>query len=271
MNSILLDLGFIKIYWYSFFIFLALLIGGTLALKEAKKWFIPEDVMINMFFYLIPISLIGARLYYVLFNWSYYSQNLIEIFQIWQGGLAIHGGIIFGFIFIVLYTSHYNISFFRITDIMSVSLILGQAIGRWGNFFNQEAHGPATTAEFLHKIIPFDFIVEGMNIGGTYYHPTFLYESLWCIIGFIVLILVRKMRYIKLGQITGIYCVWYGVGRFFIESLRTDSLMLGTFKIAQLVSIAFIIIGILLIIIRGRGFKLDGQYNSLEDSTRIHF
>lgn len=264
MNAVLVNLGFIKIYWYSFLIFIALLIGGTLALKEAKRFYISEDTLINMFFYLIPISVIGARLYYVVFNWSYYKNNMLEIIEIWNGGLAIHGAILFGIIYLLFATTKNNIKFFRMTDILAVSLLIGQAIGRWGNFFNQEAHGPETTLEFLQSIIPFDFIINGMNIGGTYYHPTFLYESLWCLIGFVILLFVRRLKYIKIGQITGTYFIWYGIGRFIIESLRTDSLMLGNIKIAQLVSVGLVIIGIIIIIIKGKGFKLDSQYNQVD-------
>lgn len=261
MNNILVDLGFIKIYWYSIFIFLAFFVGGSLAIKEAKKSHIREEDMINFFFFLIPISIIGARLYYVLFNWSYYSQNVVEIFEIWQGGLAIHGGLLAGLIFLVLYCLKHDINITRMLDIMVVSIIIGQAIGRWGNFFNGEAHGIETTAEFLHKIIPFNFIVEGMNIGGIYYHPTFLYESLWCLIGFILLLIIRKMKYLKNGQLTGFYMIWYGVGRYFIEGLRTDSLMLGNFKMAQIISVAMAAIGLVIVIVKGRGFKLDNRYN----------
>ncbi len=264
MNRVLLDLGFIQIYWYSFFIFVALLIGGTLAIKEARKWNISEEKMINMFFFLIPISLIGARLYYVLFNWSYYSKNMLEIFEVWQGGLAIHGGIIAGSIFVILYSYAHKISIARMSDILVVSLIIGQAIGRWGNFFNQEAYGAATTLEFLNKFIPVRFIVDGMNIGGVYYHPTFLYESLWCLIGFIVLLIIRRMKYTQMGQITGFYLIWYGVGRFLIEILRTDSLMIGPLKAAQIMSVIMIILGIIIIVMKARRFSLTDRYNDRE-------
>ena len=262
MNSVLLDLGLIKIYWYSVFIFLAFLVSGSLAIREGKKWNISEDNLINMFFFLIPISIIGARLYYVIFNWSFYSNNLLEIIEVWNGGLAIHGGVIAGLIFVLIYCKKHKINTFRMTDIIAVSLILGQAIGRWGNFFNQEAHGSEVTLEFLQKFIPFQFIIDGMHINGTYYHPTFLYESLWCLLGFIVLIIIRKFKYLKIGQLTGIYLFWYGIGRFFIESLRTDSLMFNDFKVAQIVSVICMVVGTLIIVIRGRGFKLEGRYNT---------
>lgn len=261
MNRVLLDLGFIQIYWYSLLIFIALLIGGTLAINEARRYRISEDKMINMFFFLIPIALIGARLYYVLFNWSYYRANIASIFAIWEGGLAIHGGMLAGLIFIIIYCLKYDISIARMTDILVVSLIIGQAIGRWGNFFNSEAYGSATTLEFLQKIIPFKFIIEGMHIGGVYYHPTFLYESLWCLIGFIILLVARRWKYIKVGQITGIYFIWYGIGRFFIESLRLDSLMIGNFKMAQIISIIMVLVGILIVFIKRKDFQLENQYN----------
>lgn len=261
MNNVLLDLGLVRIYWYSVLIFVAFLLSGALAIREGKKWNISEDNLINMFFFLIPFSIIGARLYYVIFNWSYYSNNLLEILEVWNGGLAIHGGVIAGLLFVIIYTKKHNINTFRMTDIIAVSLLLGQAIGRWGNFFNQEAHGTEVTLEFLQKFIPFQFIIDGMNINGVYYHPTFLYESLWCFLGFILLLIVRRFKYLKIGQLTGLYLFWYGMGRFFIEGLRTDSLMLGDFRVAQIVSIACMVIGAIIIVVRGAGFKLEGRYN----------
>lgn len=258
MNSILLDLGFIKIYWYSFFIFSAAVIGCILAFKEAKKRGIPESFMSNYLFYIIPLGIIGARLYYVIFNFDLYKNNLIDIFKVWEGGLAIHGGVIVGLIFTYFYTKKSKINFFKLTDIAAVSIILCQAIGRWGNFFNSEAYGPQTTLNFLNSLHLPKFIIDGMYINGHYYHPTFLYESLWNIIGFVILILMRKNKKLILGHLTGIYLIWYGIGRFLIESLRQDSLMLGTFKVAQIVSIIGVILGTLLIIISS--FKKYRKY-----------
>src|SRR5574344_2557293 len=134
MNPVLIDLGLIKIYWYSLMIFLGLLIGGSLVIKESKKFKIPENYMTNMITFLIIVSVIGARLYYVVFNWSYYSNNIKEIFMIWEGGLAIHGGILFGLIFVIFYTKKYKVNTMRMLDILAIGLIIGQAIGRWGNF-----------------------------------------------------------------------------------------------------------------------------------------
>lgn len=245
MNPILLDFGFIKIYWYSLLLFIAFFIGCFLALRESKKHNIEEDFMVNLFFYTIPIAFLGARLYYVIFNWNYYSVNLVDIFKIWEGGLAIHGGILAALIFLIFYTKKYNVSFWKITDILVVSLILGQAIGRWGNFFNGEAHGAITTLEKLQSLHLPNFIIEGMHIDSNYYIPTFLYESIWDFIGFIILFLFRKRS--KVSQTTSLYLIWYGIGRFGIEAMRTDSLMLGNIRIAQLISIIMIIVGILLL------------------------
>lgn len=271
MNRVLIDLGIIKIYWYAALLFIAFLTGGILAIKESKKWKISEDFMINLFFYLIPISLIGARLYYVLFNLDYYLINPISIFKVWEGGLAIHGGIIFALIFIIFYTKKYKINTLRITDILVVSLILGQAIGRWGNFFNGEAHGPATTLETLKSMHIPNFIIEGMNIGGVYYQPTFLYESILCIIGFIILIAIKNTKYLKLGQLTSIYLIWYGIVRLFIESSRTDSLMLGGLKMAQLISLVMIIIGIISFLLIRRGSVFSNKYNDIHNIDKDNF
>lgn len=271
MNPIFLDLGIIQIHWYSVMIFIGLLVGGVLALNEAKKWKIPEDLMINYFFFLVPIALIGARLYYVLFNLDYYSNDLISIFRVWEGGLAIHGGIIAGILWTLFYTKKYKVNFFRMTDIMVVSLIIGQAIGRWGNFFNQEAYGAVTTLEFLNKLHLPNFIIDNMYINGAYHHPTFLYESIFCLIGFIILLIIRRYKYIKIGQITSLYFVWYGIVRFFIEGSRTDSLMLGSIKMAQLVSIFMIVLGILMFLIFQKKSVFKNQYNNKENTDDIKF
>lgn len=247
MNPIFLDLGIIQIYWYTVILFVAFLLGGTIALNKAKKEDIDNEFMINFFFYLIPIVIVGARLYYVLFNLDYYSNNVIGIVKIWEGGLAIHGGVIAGLIFTIFYTRRYNIKTLKMFDIMVVSLILGQAIGRWGNFMNSEAYGPITNLETLKNLHIPSFIIDGMYINGEYYHPTFFYESLWCFIGFIILLVVGKLNN-KTGILFSTYLIWYGIGRFLIESLRQDSLFLGNIKVAQLVSLIYIIVGIITLI-----------------------
>ena len=270
MSDIFLDLGFITIKWYSFLMFVALLIGIFIVSLETKRFKIDENYIVNLIFWSTIFAFIGARLYFVAFNWDYYSLHLDEIYKVWQGGLAIHGAILFGGLFIILYTKKYKVNTLKILDIIAPALLLGQAIGRWGNFFNAEAHGPATTLVFLQNLHLPEFIINGMNINGVYYHPTFLYESIWNIIGVIILLILRRKKYTKIGSVTGVYLMWYSLGRFFIESLRTDSLMLGTFKIAQIVSIVLFLIGLLIIILSRKKSKLEGLYNEKEE-TNIKF
>ena len=247
MNNIALELGPINIYWYSITMFLAILLGAFLFFKLAKKEKYAEEFLTNLVFYGVICGIIGARLYYVLFNLSYYLKNPLEIVAIWNGGLAIHGGIIGGAIWFIYYCKKHKKNVIKIFDITVPSLILGQAIGRWGNFFNQEAHGPKVAKKVLENLNIPKFIIKGMKINGKYYHPTFFYESLWCFLGFIILIVLIKYRKkLKRGVITGVYFMWYSICRFFIESLRTDSLMLGNAKIAQIVSVLLFVLGLYL-------------------------
>lgn len=271
MNPILLDLGFVQIYWYSVIILISFFVGGVLAIHEAKKWKIPEEFMINLFFYIIVFSLIGARLYYVIFNFDYYSNNLIEIIKVWEGGLAIHGGLIAALIVTIIYSKKYKINTLRLLDILVVSLLLGQAIGRWGNFMNGEAHGTITTLEHLSSLHIPNFIINGMYIDGNYYIPTFLYESICSIIGFIILIIFRSRKYTKVGMTTSLYLIWYGIERIIIEGMRTDSLMLGNIRIAQLVSFIMIIIGIIIYIILKKGSIFSNKYNDHNNTNESTF
>ncbi len=271
MSAIFLDLGILQISYYSLIILFGVFIGGSLVIKEANKFNINKEFIANLIFWLVIIGMLGARLYYVLFNWNYYQSNIIEIFKVWEGGLAIHGGIILGFLFLIIYAAKYKVNLLRLTDILVVGVIIGQAIGRWGNFFNQEAYGKEVTREFLVSLRLPDYIVEGMNILGRYYHPTFLYESLWCLVGFFVLLLIRKYKYLKRGQLTGIYFVWYSFGRFCIEFLRTDSLMIGEFKVAQIISLLLFIIGLILFVEKGKGSRFDNLYVEREQTNEIKF
>ncbi len=246
MNPEIFHIGIFSVRWYSVLILIGIIIAYFLAVKEAKKFNISQDFIFDLAFWVIIIGILGARLYYVAFNLKSYLPHPLSIFAVWEGGLAIHGGIIFGLITLVIYCKTHKVSILRMMDIAVPSLIIAQAIGRWGNFFNSEAHGFATTLENLQNLHIPNFIINGMKINGIYYHPTFLYESIWCILGFIVLILVRRFyRYLKTGQLSCIYLMWYGVGRYFVESLRTDSLMFYNFRVAQLVSLSTFIIGLI--------------------------
>ena len=247
MNPII-DLGIISIHWYSILLFIAILIGSNLAIKEAKKHGFEEDFMVNLLFLGVIIGILGARIYYVIFNFNYYKDNLIEIFKVWNGGLAIHGGIIAGFITIATICYKKKVNLLKILDYLVVGLVIAQAIGRWGNFFNGEAHGAITSLSYLESLHLPQFIIDGMYINGSYYTPTFLYEIYLCLIGFIIMIILRRKKFMKVGYLTSFYLVWYGVERFFVEGLRTDSLMFFSLRIAQLVSLVMIVIGIVIFI-----------------------
>lgn len=248
MHDTLFKIGPFSLKYYSFFIFLGMLVACFLIFKEAKRKKINEDLLTNILFYGIIIGILGARSYYVLFNLDYYLKNPLEIFMIWHGGLAIHGGLIAGLIFLIIYSKKHNLNIFKLLDIIVVGVIIAQSIGRWGNFFNQEAYGPVTSLSNLKSMHLPNFIIKGMYIDGSYHEPTFFYESVISLLGFIVLILIRKLKNLKVGTLTGTYLIWYGIERFIIESLRTDSLMLGNIKVAQLVSLIFIIFGIIVTI-----------------------
>ena len=253
MNPILIDIGFIQIRWYSVLVLSAFIIGYFLVVSSCKKKGILLTTISDMCFYLAIVCILGARLYYCLFyvnelGHNPYFSNPIDMLKIWEGGLAIHGGIIAGFIFLLFYTKKEKLNLLELIDIFAPSLVLGQCIGRWGNFFNQEAFGPVTTLSTLKNIGIPKFIIDGMYIEGAYHHPTFLYESIGCLIIFIILMIIRNLKGIKYGQIAAIYLIMYGIIRFLIESLRTDSLMFFNLKIAQIVSIIMILIGLYLIL-----------------------
>lgn len=242
------SLGPITITFYSLFILTGMILAAILIIKESKKYGIDTSFVTNLIFWCIIFGIIGARIYYVLFNLDYYLSSPIEIIKVWNGGLAIHGGIVAGLITLIIYCNKYKINFLKMADIMVPGLVLGQAIGRWGNFFNMEAHGGIVSRGFLESIHIPKFIINGMHIGNYYYHPTFLYESIFCILCFILLLVLRKLKKLNIGTITSVYLIWYGILRFFIEGLRTDSLMFFNLKIAQIISLVMVIFGIILLI-----------------------
>ena len=266
MKSVLIDLGFIQIKWYSIFILLGIITAFTLITIEKKKKNVPSEYLSNLLFYGILIGILGARIYFVLFNLNYYLDYPKEILMIWNGGLAIHGGIIATLLFTIIYSRKKKTNIPLMTDIIVVGLIIAQAIGRWGNFFNQEAYGRIVKLSFLKNLHIPNFIIKGMYINNNYREPTFLYESILNIIGFIILLIVRKNKKIHTGTLTGIYMIWYGIIRLIIESFRSDSLMMGSIKIAQLISILGIIIGVIVIII---SIKKNKKY--YEDEIIVNY
>lgn len=239
----------ITIYFYGVIIGVAFLLGILYAAKHSKYVGLTEDNVYDAVIWMIPMSLIGARLYFVLFQLDYYIAHPNEIVAVWEGGLAIYGGIILGVITVWIVCKKKHVKPLAMIDLLIVACILGQAIGRWGNFMNREAFGAETEV----------FCAMGLTdpLGNTIYvHPTFLYESLWNFIGFIILNAFLKSGKRKFdGQILLMYCVWYGFGRFFIEGLRTDSLYLGSIRISQLLSLVLVIAGIILLILIGRKKK----------------
>ena len=180
---------------------------------------------------------------------------------IWEGGLAIYGGVIAGFLTIYYLAKKKDIPLLLLTDIIAPNLMLAQAIGRWGNFINQEAHGAEVSRQFLENLLLPEFIIEGMYINGAYYHPTFLYESVWNIIGLVLLLVLRNREHLLVrGESTTGYLIWYGIGRFLIEGMRTDSLYMGSFRVSQIVSIVIILLGIGLVIYQRRFAYPKPQY-----------
>ncbi len=244
MDRIAIDLGFIQIYWYAIFIVTGIIIAYFVARHVAKERGVNLKDFEDLIFFGLILSILGTRLYYVIFNFSLYEDNLLNIFNVRDGGLAIHGGIITAFSWGYYFSKKRNMNLLDIFDAAALGFMLAQSIGRWGNFINQEAHGPAVSRSFLEKIKIPEFIIDGMNIYGVYYHPTFFYESIWNLVGFIVAFVFRNKIFKNKGDIFCFFIVWYSIARFFIESLRTDSLMLGDIKVAQLVSVIGIVFGI---------------------------
>lgn len=263
LNRVFLQVGPISIYWYGVIIASGLFLGLYLATKEADRLGLKKDLITDLIVFAAPIAIIFARIYYVIFEWeNYRGASFIDLIAVWEGGIAIHGALIGAVLTAIVYARVRGVSFWQLADIVAPSLILGQAIGRWGNFMNQEAHGgPISEAAYQNflQYLP-DFIMNQMCIGGTLYHPTFLYESFWNILVFIGLLLLRKYNPLR-GEMFLSYIIMYSVGRIFIEGMRTDSLFLGPIKQAQLLSILLIIGAIILIIYRRKSDKVDRKYD----------
>lgn len=249
IDPVAFNLGPLSVRWYGIIIAVGILLGYFVAQRALVKAGLHKDTLVDIIFYSALFGFIAARIYFVIFQWPYYAENPSEIIKIWHGGIAIHGGLIGGFIAGVIVCKVKNLNPFQIGDIVAPSIILAQGIGRWGNFMNHEAHGGSVSRAFLEQLHLPNFIIENMYINGQYYHPTFLYESIWDVAGFIILVNIRK--HLKLGETFFLYLTWYSIGRFFIEGLRTDSLMLtSNIRVAQLVSILLILMSISLIVYR---------------------
>jgi len=246
-GSTIVQLGSLTLRWYGLLIASAVVIGVTLSSYLAKQRNLKPEIIHDLVIWLVIASIPAARLYYVAFSWQNYAQNPAQIVQIWQGGIAIHGAILGGIIAAIIFAKVKHISFWQLTDLVAPSLILGQAIGRWGNFFNSEAFGLPTNLPWK-LFIPLESRPSGYE-SFAYFHPTFLYESLWNLLIFSILISLvslslRSGFQLKAGTLFLVYLVGYNLGRFWIEGLRMDSLMLGSLRIAQVISLASITLGL---------------------------
>ncbi|MGX7173642.1 prolipoprotein diacylglyceryl transferase [Enterococcus ratti] len=255
----------IPIYWYALIIVSGILIAMWLSSREAVRVGLKADDVTDFMLWGLPLSIIGARLYYILFNLPQYLANPIQIFNIRSGGLAIYGGLIAGAITLYFFTKYHFISIWTFLDIAAPSVLFAQAIGRWGNFMNHEAYGPITTKTFLENLHIPKVIIDNMYIEGFYRQPTFLYESVWNVIGFVLLLFLRNKKYLlKKGEVLLVYIIWYSFGRFFIEGMRTDSLyFLGMIRISQLLSAVLFIGTIILFIWRRKKGNLSDYDRTL--------
>lgn len=249
IDPVAFQIGPFAIRWYALFIMTGLILAVYLACQEAPRKKMTSDDVIDYILIAFPLAIIGARVYYVVFEWSYYSQHLDEILAIWNGGIAIYGGLITGVIVLLVYSYYRLLDPIVFLDIVTPGVMLAQAIGRWGNFINQEAYGRAVKSL---SWLP-SFIQKQMFINGHYRTPTFLYESLWNLLGFSIILLIRRQNHLLLkGDITAFYLIWYGFGRFVIEGMRTDSLMFLGLRVSQIVSLILIIVGIVFVFLRRR-------------------
>ncbi len=248
-RTIFLQLGPLNITWYA----VCIMVGALLAYAISKKRmsdrgygdFPFSDFLVNI----LLIGIIGARIWYVIFTFEErYANNLMDIFKIYEGGLAIQGGIIAALPYAIYFMKKHNVNILQAGDAIMPTVLIAQALGRWGNFVNQEAFGQIMTEAQINALHLPEFIKDGMYIGGYYRQPTFLYESVLNILGFILIAFVFSRILKNDGCQFALYFVWYGITRFIVESFRSDSLMLGSIKMAQLTSIAFIIVGIGIII-----------------------
>lgn len=300
IDPIVFSIGSLPVHWYGLILGFGALAGLFLAIREGKRFNIPQEFFMDLLLLGVPSAIIGARIYFVAFKWDDYKNNLIDVFKIWNGGIAIYGALIGAIICGIIYFRRKGYPFWRIVDICAPGLLAGQMIGRWGNFINQEAYGGIVEESFLRdKLHLPDFIVNQMYIGDAFHHPTFLYESLWSLLGILLLMVLRRQKFVRAGEIFLSYFIWYSIGRFFIEALRTDSLAFngssgvaslvnglwkpmewlgfeqgyldpayGNIRISQLLAILIIIVAVVLIIVRRANGQASAHYSDPIVSTK---
>lgn len=240
-----LKIGPFSITYYATFIMTGAILAYLFCRNNFKKLNYPMKLVDDLFVDVLIVGFIGARLWFCIFyDFNYYFlKEPAKLFAIWEGGLAIHGGVIFGLIYGYFFTRRKGLSFLKSADAILPTVLLAQALGRWGNFMNKEAHGQVVSESFFNG--PLNFLKQGMYIDGKYYFPTFFFESCANLVGFIVINFLLRKTYHKRGQLAYAYLMWYGLVRFFIEFYRTDALFMGPLKIAQVISIIIFIVGLL--------------------------
>ena len=224
-----LSLGPLTVHYYGLIIAIGLILAVMYACRRSKQFGLKEDDILDGVLWITPFAILCARAYYCIFSWEMYADNPISVFYIWHGGLAIYGGVIGAVIGVVVFCKIKKIKIATVLDLVLMGFLIGQSLGRWGNFFNREAFG-AETASFLRM-----GLLDSVTGTVTYHHPTFLYESLWNAVGFLLLHFVSKRRKYD-GQVSLMYAAWYGLGRCIIEGLRLDSLWWGPFRVSQLLA-----------------------------------
>ncbi|TSO26019.1 prolipoprotein diacylglyceryl transferase [Lactobacillus sp. LL6] len=248
LNPIAFHLGNLSVKWYGIIMAIAIMVATWMAISEGKKRQIASDDFIDLLLWAVPLGYVGARAYYVIFEWNYYSQHPDQIIAIWNGGIAVYGGLIAGLLVLLIFCHKRNLPPFLMLDIIAPGVMAAQVIGRWGNFVNQEAHGGPTTLHFLQSLHLPEFIIQQMKINGVYYQPTFLYESFFNLIGLILILSLRHKKHLfKQGEVFMSYLLWYSAVRFFVEGLRTDSLYIfGVVRVSQALSLIlfFAVIGL---------------------------
>lgn len=246
-NKVAFTLGSLTVNWYGVLIAAAVLIGYLLAQREQKRVHLPDGTMLDLFFYIVPLAIICARVYYVALSWDMFKDNPVEIFFIHKGGIAIYGAVLGGILGAFIFSRRRKLPMGKLLDMTVPSLILGQAIGRWGNFFNQEAYGDLIT-NAAQQFFPMGVYIEAL---GEWHYATFFYESMWCLIVFTVLMLTRR-RYTHSGDVLCWYAVLYGAERAVVEGMRTDSLYFGSVRVSQLLSMLMILTVLILFFARRR-------------------
>ena len=260
IDPVAFHLGPWPVRWYAVIIVVGIILGEYLFRREGQRQGIDSDAMFDIFFYAVIFGFVGARLYYVLFKLDYYLAHPAQIIQIWNGGIAIYGGVIGGALTVIYLAKRKGLNFITLFDFAAPALMLSQAIGRWGNFVNQEAHGGQVSRSFLEGLGLPQCIIEQMYINGAYYQPTFLYESMWNLIGFALILSIRhKKRFLLKGEVAVFYLIWYGIGRFFIEGMRTDSLYWGSLRVSQWLSVVLILLALIYLGLN-RKYQPDNYY-----------